>query len=358
LGYTVDERAEEMYRQFIERAKRWQNDDPDAQFRVVSVSFSRGSEESALLARLIDERGIQDPSGAKYIYHANGQIKHVEYAKPPLVPPHQVAQAVVMFDPVGTGHAMHEDRRLPPSVISGIEFIAMDEYRGLFKSDRIIDPGITPDGRFAGVYVPGAHSDVGGGYHRDGLAIRTGNFAIDYVNGLCDRPILEKRTEPDDPRLNVIHHSQDGMLLYRVLPTVNRMESGGYNELEVSAHDRARLADPYDAEARDESLSQQFARQAMPNEPPPNALARAQEAPASALDQWIDRMYLASQSTDNRTWDQFRHAEAETYLRTPEGLQFQQQANDLSRGWDMQLQAQMQAARQAAPEPAMPGLGR
>jgi hypothetical protein len=148
------------------------------------------------------------------------------------------------------------------------------------------------------------------------------------------------------------------MLLYRLLPKINRLEHGGYNELEAPAHSRAGVTDPYNAEPRDESLNRQFERQAMPNEPPPNALARAQEAPASALDQWIDRMYLASQSTDNRAWDQFRHAEAETYLRTPEGLQFQQQANDLSRGWDMQLQAQMQAARQAAPEPAMPGLGR
>lgn len=355
-GSTVDERAEQMYEMFINQAKQWRHDDPGAQIRVVSVSFSRGSEEGALLARLIDERGIQDPSGARYTYDAHQQIKHVEYTKPPLVPPHRVAQAVVMLDPVGTGRAMHEDRRLPPSVISGIEFIAMDEHRGLFKSDRIIDPGITADGRFAGIYVPGAHSDVGGGYHRDGLAIRTGNFAIDYVNGLCDRPILDKREEPDDSRLNVIHHSQDGVFLYRILPTVNRMEAGGYNELEVPAHDRARVSDPYDAEPRDESLSRQFARQAMPNAPQPNAPARGDAE--SALEQWIDRMYLASQNADDQAWDQVRHAASETYLHSPAGLQFQQQANDLNIGWDMQLQAQLQAARHISPEQATPGLGR
>ena len=42
---------------------------------------------------------IQDPTGAKYTYDSHGQIKHVEYARPALVSPHQVAQAVVMFDP-------------------------------------------------------------------------------------------------------------------------------------------------------------------------------------------------------------------------------------------------------------------
>ena len=73
----------------------------------------------------------------------------LEYTRPPLVEPGQVAQAVGLFDPVGTGDPVkHHDRRLPPSVISGIQITAADERRGLFKSDRIVDPGMTPDGRF------------------------------------------------------------------------------------------------------------------------------------------------------------------------------------------------------------------
>lgn len=137
-GSTVDERAEQMYKSFIEQAWKWKQQDPDAQIRVASIGFSRGGEEVALFARLLEERGIQDPSSAKYTYDSHHQIKHAEYSKPPLVPPHQVAQAVALFDPVGTGHAMHEDRRLPPSVISGIQLIATDEHRDLFRSDRII----------------------------------------------------------------------------------------------------------------------------------------------------------------------------------------------------------------------------
>lgn len=195
-GYTADARIEDVYKQFIEQAATWLQEDPNAQIRVAVTGFSRGADEGALLTRLIDKRGIQDRDGANYTYDSHHQITHVEYTKPPLVPPHQVAQAVALFDPVGTGHEMHEDRRLPPSVISGIEFIALDEHRSLFKSDHIIDPGVTPDGRFAGVYVPGTHSDVGGGYHRNGLSMRTGNFAIDYFNGLSDRPFLTKTRSP------------------------------------------------------------------------------------------------------------------------------------------------------------------
>ena len=346
-GYTVDERAEEMYKKFIDQAWKWKHEDSDAQIRVASVSFSRGCEESALLARLIDERGIQDPVGARYTYDSHHRITFVEYTRPALVGPHQVAQAVALFDPVGTGHAMHEDRRLPPSVISGIQFIAMDEHRDLFKSDRIIDPGITPDGRFAGIYVPGAHSDVGGGYHRNGAAMHSGNFAIDYINGLSDVPILAKNPEPEDPRLNVIHHSEDGMWLFRLMPKINRLEPDGYNELEVSRHAIGHVSDPYNAEPRDEVLNGQFERQPMPNGPVPGALEQSQTAPKSELDEWIDRMYLASQNPDNAVWDKTQHESAQQYLRTPDGRQFQQQVNSLNEMWDMQLQAQQQAAQQA-----------
>ena len=349
-GNTVDERAEEMYKKFINQAWKWKQEDPAAEIRVASVSFSRGSEEAALFARLVEERGVQNPAGAVYTYDSHHQIKHVEYTKPPLVPPHQVAQAVAMFDPVGTGSAMQMDRRLPPSVISGIQFIAMDEHRGLFKSDRIIDPGITSDGRFAGIYVPGAHSDVGGGYHRDGLSIRTGNFVVDYLNGLSDTPFLAKSPEPDDPRLNVVHHSQEGLLLYRIAPKINRLEPGGYNEREVSRHAMNQVPDAYNAEPRNETLSRQFERQTMPDGPVPGALQMPHDTTRSELDQWIDRMYLASQNPDNAVWDRAQHEAAHAYLRTADGQQFQRQADGLNASWDMQLLAQHQTAQQALPQ--------
>jgi len=353
-GYTVDERAEEMYRQFIDQAKQWLRDDPHAQIRVAGIGFSRGAEEVALFTRIVEERGIQDPSGAHYTYDSHHRITHIEYTKPALVGAHEVAQAVALFDPVGTGHAMREDRRLPPSVISGIQFIALDEHRRLFKSDHIIDPGITPDGRFAGVYVPGAHSDVGGGYHRDGLSTRTGNFVIDYVNGLSDRPIVEKSPEPDDPRLDVIHDSRKGMWLYRWMPGVDRLAPNGYVELEVPRGEKNRVPDPYNAEPRNEALSRQFERQPMPDAPVPGALARQPDLPKSEFGQWLDHLHVAAQNPDNGAWDRVQHEAAQAYMCTPGGQLFQQQANELNHTWDLQqaaLQAQQQALQQQAQQP-------
>ncbi|MEP7185355.1 MAG: DUF2235 domain-containing protein, partial [Rhodanobacter sp.] len=104
-GGSVDERAEDMYKQLIEQAKRWRREDPNAVISVASIGFSRGGDEVALFTRLLEERGIQDPAGAHYTYDSHHQIKHVEYTQPPLVPPHQVAQAVALLDPVGTGAA-------------------------------------------------------------------------------------------------------------------------------------------------------------------------------------------------------------------------------------------------------------
>ncbi|MEO8810230.1 MAG: DUF2235 domain-containing protein [Rhodanobacter sp.] len=102
-GNTYDERIERMYQLFIERAKQWRSEDPLAEIRVAGIGFSRGSEQEAGFARLVHERGIQDPTGAVYTYDKHHQITHVEYTKPPLVEPGQVAQAVGLFDAVGTG---------------------------------------------------------------------------------------------------------------------------------------------------------------------------------------------------------------------------------------------------------------
>lgn len=100
-------------------------------------------------------------------------------------------------------------------------------------------------------------------------------------------------------------------------------------------------------------LSRQFERQPMPNGPLPDAQARRASAAPSELDQWIDRMYRASQQPDNALWDQARHGAAQEYMCTPGGRQFQQQADAFNIRWDAQLQAQLheQAAQQALQPP-------
>lgn len=353
-GNAYDERIEKMYKLFIKQAKEWRREDPQAEIRVADLGFSRGSEEAAGFARLVEDRGIQDPAGAIYTYNRHHQITRVEYTRSPLVEPGQVAQVVGLFDAVGTGEPVREhDRRLPPSVISGFQIISADERRGLFKSDRIIDPGMTPDGRFLGVIVAGVHSDVGGSYHRDGLAIRSDNLMSDYLNALSDQPFLTLQAVPGGPRLNVVHRSEDGMLIYRLGRKVDRLRPEGYNELLVPKHEAGTVSDPYNAEPRDEVLSRQFERQ------PVQAGARtvtpesAWKTPADDLSARLDRLLAAGQAND---WATFSR-ENRTLADGDAGRRLLERAATQA-GWLEQHAAQQQAMPapprlQPVPEPVL-----
>lgn len=255
-GRTFEPRLERMYTQLMDQAVLWRAENPNVQINVADIGFSRGAEQAAAFARMVHERGIQDPSGRVERKDDNGRTV-VEYTKPPLVPPGQVAQSVGLFDPVGTGEPRNHDRRLPPSVISGVQLTAEDERRGLFKGTDVIDQGMTPDGRFLGLMLPGCHSDIGGSYHRNGLSIRAGNLMTDYLNSLSDTPFLEKRAEPTAPGMNVIHRSEEGMFLYRMWDKVDRMKDGRVDELTPQSM-CGRVADCRNAEARDESLASRF----------------------------------------------------------------------------------------------------
>lgn len=346
LGYTYDARLEKMYDLFIRQARQWKRMDPDAQIRIAETGFSRGAEEAAGFARLVEERGIQDPTDAIYTYNSHREITHVQYTRPPLVPPHEVAQAVALFDPVGTGAPVHDyDRRLPPSVISGIQLIATEERRYLFKSDHIIDPGETDDGRFLGLYVPGAHSDVGGSYLLNGLSIRSGNLVTEYLNALSDTPFLHEQAVPDNPAMNVVHRSENGMLLYRIGHKVNRMNPNGHHDLEAAEHTDWRhfTGDPYNAEPVNQRLSAQFEHRpvqvgesATKVEPPNTRRAAA----SSELDGWIDQLYHGAQTGNHLLMEDTTQG----YLQSARGQTWLRQVQDYTQA--MQVHAQEQARQQ------------
>lgn len=214
-GRTYQARLEEMYLQFARQAKIWLDANPAVDIRLASIGFSRGAEQAAGFSRLVEERGIQDPTGADVERGRDGLIERVEFTRPPLREPGTVVQAIGLFDPVGTGVPREHDRRPAASVVSGFQLTAEHERRNLFQGTRVSDMGATFDGRFLNVLVPGAHSDVGGGYRQNGLSIRSGNLMVDYLNALSDEPFLVKRPEPQDPALNVIHRSEQHQIFYR-----------------------------------------------------------------------------------------------------------------------------------------------
>lgn len=279
-GHTYDERIEKMYELFIAQAWEWKKADPNVQISLADIGFSRGAEQAVGFARLVHERGIQDPTGAKYTRNERDEIIGVTYNKPPLVPPGQVAQVAGLFDPVGTGEPVNEkDRRPPASVIDGFQLRARDEIRVDFKGTNILDQGTNSIGRFLGVTVPGAHSDVGGSYHRNGLSNRAGNLMIDYLNSLSDKPYLAKLEEPSDPRRNVIHHSHEHLFIYGLRDKVNRMSPEGTIDRLVPKNQMDKVPDPYNAELRDNALNARFERQSVRIGPVPTESRSPQPQP-------------------------------------------------------------------------------
>lgn len=214
LGYSYGPRMNDMYLQFIEQAARWKREDPNAEISLASIGFSRGGVTTAIFARMVEEHGIQDPVGMIIERDDKGRILKLTPTRPPLVPPGQTAQVVGLFDPVATGVMNRVDVRLPPSVISGFQITALDERRDEFASKQIIDPGMSPDGRFFNAEVHGAHCDVGGSYLLDGLSVRNGNLMTAYLNALSDVPFLHERSVPSAPAMNVIHRSEQHQWFY------------------------------------------------------------------------------------------------------------------------------------------------
>lgn len=201
-GSSYGDRLDTMYDKLVEQTKQWKSEythgdgtpETDLRVRVVSVGFSRGAEQAAGFSRLVDEKGIQEKDGT------------------PLVAPGKAAQAVGLFDPVGTGEPYNNDRRMPHSVLSGFQITAESELRGKFPVSNIIATGVSGDESLIGVRVPGVHGDVGGGPRENGLSNRAGNLMIDYLNGMQREPLLEKMPESLRPELNVIHRSEKGAL--------------------------------------------------------------------------------------------------------------------------------------------------
>ncbi len=252
-GSTYGERLEKMYDELIQKSEQWLQEDPQAQIRVISVGFSRGAEQAAGFTRMVHEQGIQSPRNAHKELNDSHELVKV-YKAPPLIRPGQTPQAVGLFDPVATGEPHFHDRRLPPSVISGVQLYAINEHRDLFPSSTIIDAGITEQGRFMGIHALGAHSDLGGGYQLDGLAIRNGNLMVDYINALSDQPLLQKRAEPIQLERYMIHHSEDHQFFYMTDAVRDQNHRLTPNQ---------QVAQPNDNEPMDVQMRAQFSTQSI-----------------------------------------------------------------------------------------------
>jgi hypothetical protein len=206
LAYTWHEGIERSYRDLAYKAAKWIDEVPGAEIRVVGAGYSRGGVQATLLQRLIDTYGIADPERLEFGRDEFGHITVISKV-PPLVPPGEVVQASLLFDPVATGFPGYLDFRAPGSSISRVSFLATSERRELFAHMGIIEPGMSNDRRSINLFAPGGHSDVGGGNQQADIEIMTGNVVVEHINLLLGRPLFEKREIPTDLSMMKIHQA-------------------------------------------------------------------------------------------------------------------------------------------------------
>ena len=214
---SFEARVEHAYHEFCLQASRWLQEDPDAHIHLAGVGFSRGAESLAALQHMVDERGIRDPVGARVRYGSDGILARIEWPDaPPLVPPSKTAQVAILIDPVASG-LRDIERRLPSSNIGALQFTSLDERRGHYPITMHLARGLSEEARAANLFLPGAHSDAGGAYLIDGIGRFVHNASVDYLNGVFGKELLSKVALPDDPRIYVVHASDQH--LYGLYPT-------------------------------------------------------------------------------------------------------------------------------------------
>lgn len=291
-GHTSESIADRMYGRLVKKANEIYRLDPDAKIAIHAEGFSRGASQVPLLARMIHERGIPNLGRPEYVADERGDLTktypHFHQA------PGHTPMSVGLYDPVPTGAMQNLDRRLPPSVVSGFQINAADERRGLFPVDRIIPAGLSEDGRFLSVSVAGAHSDIGGSYLRNGLGTRSQNLMTDYHNALFSEPLLRRVPETYDPRLNVIHRSEEGNVLFRAWPKVDRDSAKGEVTKLMPDNGAPASNDPIEAavRSRPEPMSPAVAEVSQRATPVVRSIPQQMAAPPAeeAMEAWFKKV--------------------------------------------------------------------
>lgn len=194
-------RAEAMHDLLQETAKRWLEENPDAQIHVHTTGFSRGAASSLHFLNLVDEFGALSRSS---------DPDFLEAMAPTGIGPKQVKSSAMLFDVVATGQEDVLKLTVPTTTQSLLHLAAGSDERNHFKLvslgdhryDKVgkrieganncewaqaknvslppergpVNRAVNEDGSFfyqriRQIELPGArHSDVGGSYSFGGIA--------------------------------------------------------------------------------------------------------------------------------------------------------------------------------------------
>jgi uncharacterized protein (DUF2235 family) len=117
----------------------------------------------------------------------------------------------VLTDMFGVIRHVFHDRSLNKNVKVGLQALAIDEDRKIFKPVLWDNAGVAGAPHIEQVWFPGAHSDIGGGYADDRqLADATLSWMCGRLNDLCGLDLGIKPAFKKEMLLGVLHNERTG----------------------------------------------------------------------------------------------------------------------------------------------------
>ncbi|MDN8078670.1 DUF2235 domain-containing protein [Burkholderia multivorans] len=163
LGLGAQQRVLDAMQKVAAEVATAKQQDPDVQPYIVVTGFSRGAAEARMFMTAIDEYGVPgigDAQAASSLTYDTSQSQF---------PPGSVHMSAMLFDTVST--SMGDDNfSIPGSVDSVVQITSQDERRAYFPLTSIEAGPDSATNRLIEVQLPGAHSDIGGGYAQNGVS--------------------------------------------------------------------------------------------------------------------------------------------------------------------------------------------
>ncbi len=154
FGAGISNRINDAYNQVVADVNAAKRANPNAEVVLIVTGFSRGSAAARAFVNVLNKRGVPDTS-------PEGHGKKL--AGPRI-------GAMILFDTVGSvgipGTNLNPglDLTIPANAENVLHITAGDEKRGMFPLSSATDASRPDDPRITQLAIPGAHSDIGGGY--------------------------------------------------------------------------------------------------------------------------------------------------------------------------------------------------
>ena len=186
-GAGVTMGAEEAYKWISDNVNEIHANNRNATFDFLGVGFSRGSLETRMLLRMIDQRGIPDYASRYEVMRGEANIE-VRYERN-IIEPGKANLNAVIFDTVTTGAGDFYNIDLPTRA-QAYHPIARDEMRALFPSAPLARAGQEMSPSWFQPVVAGDHSDIGNNHDRGGIGDMNLKLAHQFMSQKLGLPMM------------------------------------------------------------------------------------------------------------------------------------------------------------------------